>query len=215
MATKEIDWEAIERDFRAGILSLREMSKQYGVSHVAIKKRADKFGWDRDLSGKIKAKAEALVNSREVNTEVNAQSAVNERAVIEANAEVIAQVRISHRRDISRSRKLVIKLLEELELQTDNRELYEKLGEMMRREDDKGMDKLNDLYNKVISLAGRTKTMKDLADSLKTLVALERQAYNLDADLPGTGDDKSKASNMTELARRLAFILMKAEREKQ
>jgi hypothetical protein len=215
MATKEIDWEAIERDFRAGILSLREMSKQYGVSHVAIKKRADKFGWDRDLSGKIKAKAEALVNSREVNTEVNTQSTVNERAVIEANAEVIAQVRISHRRDISRSRKLVIKLLEELELQTDNRELYEKLGEMMRREDDKGIDKLNDLYNKVISLAGRTKTMKDLADSLKTLVALERQAYNLDTDLPGAGDDESKSSNMTELARRLAFILMKAEREKQ
>lgn len=208
-------WEAIERDFRAGILSLREMSKLYGVSHVAIKKRADKFGWDRDLSGKIKAKAEALVNSREVNTEVNTQSAVNERAVIEANAEVIAQVRISHRKDISRSRKLVIKLLEELELQTDNLELYEELGEMMRREDDKGMDKLNDLYNKVISLAGRTKTMKDLADSLKTLVTLERQAYNLDTDLPSTGDDESKASSMTELARRLAFILVMAEREQQ
>ena len=69
MAKKETDWESIERDYRAGLLSVREMAATYGVSHVAIMKRAKKDGWERDLSAKIKAKAEALVTTREVTNE--------------------------------------------------------------------------------------------------------------------------------------------------
>ena len=40
--------------------------------------------------------------------------------------------------------------------------------------------KLNDLYQKIISLPGRAKTMKDLGESLRVLVTLERQAFGLD-----------------------------------
>lgn len=54
------------------------------------------------------------------------------------------------------------------------------MGELMRREDDRGQDKLNDLYQKIISLPGRAKTMKDLGESLRVLVTLERQAFGLD-----------------------------------
>ena len=46
--------------------------------------------------------------------------------------------------------------------------------------DDKGNDKVNDLYMKIISMPGRVKSMKDLSDTLKTLIALERQAFGLD-----------------------------------
>lgn len=215
MAKKETDWEAVEGAYRAGLLSLREMSQEYGVSHVAIKKRADKEGWARDLTAKIKAKADALVNSREVNSEVNSKPLVNESEIVNANAEVIANIRLSHRKDISRSRGVVMKLLGELEASTDNIELFEELGEMMRREDDKGQDRLNDLYHKVISMAGRTKTMKDLADSLKTLVGLERQAYGLDTEVaPPTGDD-GKETNINDLARRVAFVFTKSMKENQ
>jgi len=58
--------------------------------------------------------------------------------------------------------------------------MLEQLGELLRSEDDKGQDKLNDLYHKVISLPGRAKTMKDLGESLRVLVTLERQAFGLD-----------------------------------
>ena len=36
----EIDWEAIEGMYRAGLLSVREIARSHGVSHVAILKRA-------------------------------------------------------------------------------------------------------------------------------------------------------------------------------
>lgn len=215
MSKKEVDWEAIEGAYRAGLLSLREMSQEYGVSHVAIKKRADKEGWTRDLTAKIKAKADALVNSREVNGGVNSAPLVNESEIVNANAEVIANIRLSHRKDISRSRNVVMKLLGELEASTDNIELFENLGELMRREDDKGQDKLNDLYHKVISMAGRTKTMKDLADSLKTMVALERQAYGLDTEVKAQDGEPGKEANINDVARRLAFILTKSLKENQ
>lgn len=215
MPKKEVDWEAIEGAYRAGLLSLREMSQEYGVSHVAIKKRADKEGWTRDLTAKIKAKAEALVNSREVNDGVNSTKLVNEKEIVNANAEVIANVRLSHRRDISRTRNVVMKLLGELEVSTDNVDLFEKLGDLMRREDDKGQDKLNDLYHKVISMAGRTKTMKDLADSLKTMVTLERQAYGLDTEVKAQDGEPGKEANINDIARRLAFILTKSLKENQ
>lgn len=215
MAKKETDWESIERDYRAGLLSVREIAAVYGVSHVAIGKRAKRDDWSRDLAAKINAKAEALVTTREVTKEVTMETKRTEREIIEANAEVIANIRLSHRRDISRSRNVAMKLLGELEASTDNIELFEKLGEMMRQEDDKGQDRLNDLYHKVVSMAGRTKTMKDLADSLKTLVGLERQAYGLDVETKPQDVDPSKERNITDLARRVAFLFTSSMKDNQ
>lgn len=185
---KAPDWERIEQMYRAGVLSLREIAIACpGSNHVAIARRAKKFGWVQDLSAKIKARADDLVTRSAVTEAVTEKRAVTDKAVIEANAQTVADVRLAHRGDIARSRRLTNKLLDELEGLTDNRELFEELGELMRSEDDKGQDKRNDLYQKIIDLPNRTKTMKDLAETLKTLVALERQAYDIVAD-PTGGD---------------------------
>ena len=186
--TDQPDWERIEQLYRAGVLSLREIAIACPpVNHVAIARRAKKFGWVQDLSAKIKAKADDLVTRQAVTADVTEQRAVTDVAVIEANATAIANVRLSHRTDIRRSRTLASKLLDELDCLTDNRDLFEQLGELLHDPDDKGIDKRNDLYTKVISLPGRSKTMKELSDTLKTLILLERQAYNLDT-LPDGGD---------------------------
>lgn len=174
------DWEAIETAYRTGSQSVREIAAQFGISHAAISKRAKKESWDRDLQARIQAKADALVTKREVTKKVTTEKVVTERQIVEANAEVIANVRMEHRGDIRRARTLTNSLLEELESECSDVAALSQLGELLRREDDKGMDKLNDLYHKIISLPGRVKSMKDLADSLKNLISLERQAYSLD-----------------------------------
>jgi hypothetical protein len=177
------DWERIERDYRAGVLSLRQLAEEHGITEGAIRKRAKRDGWERDLSGRIKAKADALVRKAAVRSEVRTNPATD-REIVETNAQMQADVVLCHRRDIRRSRALVMSLLDELEHETGNRDLYEQLGELMLAPDDKG-DKLNEIYRKVISLPGRTSTMKQLSESLKSLVWLERQAFGLKDDASG------------------------------
>ena len=104
------DWERIEFDYRAGLLSSREIASAGGVSHTAINKRAKRLGWDRDLAVRIQTKADALVARRMVSDEVAAQRLATERQIIEASAERIAQVRGEHRGDIQRVRTLALSL---------------------------------------------------------------------------------------------------------
>ena len=179
---KVIDWEKIELDYRAGVKSLREIASEHDVSDTAIRKRAKRDDWVRDLSAKIKAKADDLVRKEQVRTEVRTANLISEKETIDANANLVASVRLSHRKDIQRSRKIAMSLFDELEMMVgqENVRLLEMLGELMYSPDDKGNDKVNDLYMKIISMPGRVKSMKDLSDTLKTLIALERQAFGLD-----------------------------------
>lgn len=192
MSTKQPDWEAIERAYRAGVLSVREIAAAHEVSHTAINKRAKRDGWDRDLKAKIKAKADALVSRREVSTEVSSKQAETEREIIELNAEVIANIRMAHRGDISRSRRLTNKLLDELESLTDEQGTIKELIDQLKdgdHEDGEAMADVLALAKKMSALPARTKTMKELAETLKTLVALERQAYDLDVKHGGSEED--------------------------
>lgn len=203
MATKRAatDWESIERDYRAGLLSVREIAASHDVSHVAIGKRAKRDGWERDLAAKIKAKADSLVTKSMVTSKVTKENAVTDKIIVEANAQVIANVRIAHRTDIRRTRSLAMDMLAELEAQTGNNDLFEELGEMLRSEDDKGVDKRNDIYNKVISSSQRIDSVKKLAETLKTLIGLERQAFNIpDAAEPDGPKDMSDVSRKARLA---------------
>lgn len=192
---KQPDWELIERDYRAGLLSVREIAASQGLTHGAINKRAKRDSWERDLKAKIKAKADALVSKREVSTAgihpPSKEQLATERSIVDANASRIADIRLAHRKDISRGRKLAMALLEELETETGNVAIFEELGELLRREDDKGIDRLNDIYRKVISSTGRVDSMKKLADTLKTLIGIEREAYGITTE----HEDAESAAN--------------------
>jgi hypothetical protein len=48
------DWEAIESAYRAGVLALRDIGEQYGVTEGAIRKRAKKFGWVRKVGTQVR-----------------------------------------------------------------------------------------------------------------------------------------------------------------
>lgn len=183
MTRKVIDWESVEIQYRAGIRSLKDIGREFDVSDAAIVKRAKRDGWARDLKAKIHAKAESKVSESLVSAEVSAQTRVREREVIEANAAAMATVRLAHRKDIHRARRITNALLDELEQQTDPEtlEALRELGEFMRKPDDNGQDKLNDLYHKVISLAERSKTMKVLSESLQKTVDMERTAFGMNA----------------------------------
>ncbi|MEQ0457067.1 hypothetical protein [Klebsiella sp. JB_Kp027] len=174
------DWEAIETAYRAGVMSLREIASQHGISEGAIRKRAKRDDWSRDLNAKVKERADDLVRKAEVRKQVRSEVTLNERVLIEATAEVIASVRMEHRGDIKRARQITNALFDELGAECADVDSLRKLGELMLSPDENGRDKLNEIYHSIISMPERVKAVKALSEALKNLIGLERQAYDID-----------------------------------
>jgi hypothetical protein len=179
--TRTIDWQACEREYRSGVMSLREMGSAYGVTESAIRKRAKRDEWTRDLHAKIQAKANELVRKQEVRNLVRTESAVSDKMQIQAMGQLVAGVQMGHKAIAARGLKLCHALLAELETQTFDTVVFAQLGELMRNPDDSGMDKLDTLYKKVISLPGRVDTARKLMESMKSVIAMEREAYGIDS----------------------------------
>lgn len=212
-AARTIDWERIELDYRAGVKTLRQIAEENDVTHGAINKRAKRDGWERDLSAKIVAKAESLVSKAEVSKQVSKEALVTERAVIEANAQAIADVILSHRKDIQRNRSLAGKMLSELEAQTNDPELFEQLAELMADPDQSGVDKLNMLYRKVLSLPSRIDSAKKLAETMRVMVALEREAFGVGVESPTKAETEvSGEVRVSGLSEALEQAIEKAKR---
>lgn len=185
----QIDWERIELDYRAGVKSLREIADGSGTSHVNIAKRAKAQGWVRDLTKKIEAKANELVNKASVNTPVNKASPAAERVTVEAVANTQATIRLAHRADIERTRRLCMGMLTELEQQSADPALITEAADILRSTPPEEMTKekrakLAEMAAKAGSLQSRSSTMRSLAESLKGLIALERQAFGIREEMP-------------------------------
>lgn len=174
------DWEAIETAYRAGMMSLREIAAQHGISEGAIRKRAKRGDWSRDLAAKVKERADDLVRKAEVRKQVRTETALSERVLIEATAEAVAAVRMEHRGDIRRAREITNALFDELGAECADVDSLRKLGELMLSPDENGRDKLNEIYHSIISMPERVKAVKALSEALKNLIGLERQAYGID-----------------------------------
>lgn len=186
----DIDWLAVEADYRPNVLSLRAIGAKHGCTEGAIRKKVRKEGWVRDLSEKIKSKADDLVRREAVRSEYAVRT---EKEIIEANALNSATIQISERKDVSKARMIAMMLLDELESQITDKLLYENLAELLQSQEEGASNKLNELFMKVTSFSGRTDNMKKLSDSLKTLIDLERRVYKIDVDPEG---DENKKVNL-------------------
>ena len=221
-ARPRADWAAIEGDYRRGIRSLRTIAAEHGITEAAIRKRARRDDWTRDLQAKVHAKADALVRRETVRREraeaVRRAAEVRkaegrarkeaerearrrprgdnatEKQTVEVEAQVEARIRIAHRSDIARSRALAMKLLAELEHQTDRQDLYEHLADIVLVEDGAGgaaTQRRMEAFQRAMSLSGRADVLKRLAETLRILIDKEREAYGI---LPPTPGDQQPGS---------------------
>lgn len=155
---KQVDWEGVERDYSAGLLSLREIGDKHGVSEGLVRRKATQNEWNRDLSKKIQDKADSLVRKESVRSSVRTEKA-SEKEVIEANAQAIVNVKLKHRTSIGRLNSVVDSLLAEIEVLNKDKS--------------------------VENLPMRVDLTKKLSDTLKTSIDKERQAFGIvDAPTP-------------------------------
>lgn len=204
-----IDWERVEYQFRAGILSLREIAESNGCSHVAVTKRAKAKGWDRDLSAKIKAKAEALVNSVAVTRELTGRGPLTEQQVVAANAHDLAGVSLRHRTDLRDLRDAAIAMLAELRGAGEHVDTLDQIAQMLG-DPEADENRLRQALNKAISLPSRVGSIKAIAETITKLIDAERTAWNLDDAPEDTG--RGKTLSDAERASRLATIMERARR---
>lgn len=196
-----VDWESVEREYRVGIRSLRDIGDEFGCTEGAIRKKAKLESWDRDLSARIAIKADALVRKQEVRNQVRIAVAATEKEQIQANATMLADAVLNQRKDVTKARSVVQKLLAELEIQIDGLDMFAKLGELLSAPDESGIDKLNEIYRKVMSMPSRVDSARKLADSMRVLIELERKVLRIKDD-----DDKQQAGVTVMLSSQDAML---------
>lgn len=184
-----VDWEAVERLYRAGQVSVREIARQHEITEGAIRKEAKKRKWVRQLADKVRdAVREKIVRIDGTQNGTQPQRASDE-TVIETASEIGVAVRLTHRRDLQQLRAIGAILASRLaaHLNGDPSE-----GPFMGERESPG-----DLFEKLARVKSR-------------LIPLERQAFNLDEDAPG-GDDIVIATSDGRRKAALALLLAKAD----
>lgn len=194
-AKKTVDWELVEREYRANIKTLRQIGEEHGVSHTAIQKRAKQFGWTRDLEKKIQQAAKTKVAKKVVASEVSKADLLTDAETVDRYSDIVAAVDQIQREDVKVAVDNTRSQLHELVALGDPqfRERLEWLGEIM---DESGPgpngafknDKVNELYRYIISLAGRVKMAKELAATHGVYIPLQRKIFGLDQEKQTTSD---------------------------
>lgn len=185
---KKIDWEAVEKEYRAGIRTLREIANDHGTTHTTIRRRAKDGGWTQNLTTKIHAKAAAIVERSKAREKCSTgTTGISDKDIIESNAQDIAAIDLSHRADVQRLRRLSSSLMEELELQTTNNEVLTLVTEQGQDEGAVSSAQARAIKH-LLSCSGRIDSIKKLTETMKIQVELERKIVKLDAALP-EGDE--------------------------
>ncbi len=207
---RRADWEAIERDFRTGKFTLRELEAQHGVSYAQISRKANEYGWTKDLREVIKQATDAAVLRETV---TKAQKDVTETVLVAA--EVNKQVILAHRHGLQAITQVKRKLLEHIEQAAVLLPDLADVVEIVRKPDDNGIDRANDALRKAMSRSALVDDLKKLADVDEKVRKGEREAFDLDLDpdKQSTADDGKKLSDV-ELALRVANLMAKTQVKK-
>ena len=154
MTAKQPDWEAIERAYRAGSLSLRGIAEKYDTNEGTIRSRAKKHGWQRDLTAQVRSATKTKLSRNASRSTVTQRDVREDADIVEEAANEAASVVMTHRTDLAQWRTIANKLcdaLQEIEVTEEN------IGDFSRS--------LN---------AG--------VDAQLKVIKGERQAYNIDTD---------------------------------
>lgn len=185
------DWQWIEREWTADLKSTREIARESTaagrkVSHVAIDKKAKKLGWvKRDLPAAVRKKVEAKLAAaaaREISS-VTTPGASDDQ-IVEAAAEQGVSIVQLHRQGIRRARELAGLMFDQLsETSKDLKEIEAAIEEAVESQDKEAKAKAERRARllKTIGLPARASVLRELTQAMRGLVAMERQAYNIDA----------------------------------
>ena len=211
MTKTEPNWRAIEGPYRGGIISVRQIARAFDVTLSRLQKHAKKNGWTRNLAPRVReatqkrlagnartalsdldtdlAQSQAIQGATEEESRVissdgspsHAQADIPVEDIIDAASRLQADVVRDHRKDLARTHRLCNKLVAELEAHTDSIDVIQAEIEAAVAGD--STDKQRRVLERAVSHATRASSMRALAGAQKELIALEREAFGLNADV--------------------------------
>lgn len=207
---KRVDWDAVERDYRTGKFTLRELEGKHGATNSTIARWAKRHGWTQDLSVAVRQATNAALISEIVGKECSSAQQSAAETVLAA-AEVNKQVILGHRQGLQALTDVKRTLLSQIEQAAAQLPDLAEVIELVRKPDDNGIDRANDALRKAMSRSALVDDLKKLADVDEKVRKGEREAFGLDADpaKKPPGDDQKKLSDV-ELALRVANLMAKA-----
>lgn len=164
---KDIDWEAIQSEYRAGLLSVRQIGRLHGVSHTLINRRVKKHPnqWKRDLSKRVRvAIARKIVTTAVSDDDVSTLGTEDE--IVEAAAERSIQVIREHKKSIMALAQLEAKLMTELNDTPKKEWIGQYQGKILTKTVD-------------ITATEKLTALHALASAQEKRIRLERQAFGI------------------------------------
>lgn len=195
--SRKIDWPEVERLYRDGLLSIRAIADQCGVSEAAIRKQAGKDGWVRNEADKVRRAAERIVGDRRAAVY---QEPGQDR--VEVLAKVGADILEAHQRRFGRMQRILDKQVDELERVGDEQPEIEAaledyfLIKAGGNPEQAGVIKIQmQRALHAVRLPSRAKVLVDLVGAGQKLADMERRAFNLGDG----GDSRSYEDLLAEI----------------
>lgn len=178
---RQFDWETIEKVYRTGRHSLKQLSAEYGPAPSTIVKRAKKEGWEKDLTGAVQQRTREKL-SRPDSTPPD----MPEAEVVERAADENAQVIRGHREMLADWRRIAARFAQRLSEQLDQ-------GTMQVQ------TRTGDIAEVDLPLDYVGKAMSAGTQAVDRVVTMERRSYGLDQD-NGDTEQKTFEELMSEVA---------------
>ena len=206
-----VDWDGVKALWRTNTLSNQQIAKRFGCTEGAVRAKAKREGWQRDLADSVRtrikeelvrADAESVRTSHAHANDSN-NKPLSDDEIIAAAAQGPVEVVRQHRQDITQARQLAADLFHELRASTALREKIEEEIEEVTR-DDKSPQRRSAML-RAVSLNGRTSALKDMSQAMRNFQTLERQAWNMDEGNKADDNDLSGLSDEALAAREAAI----------
>lgn len=208
---RKVDWEAVERDYRTGKFTLRELADKHKANYSLIGRNAREKGWTQDLAIAIKQATNAALVDELVGAEVHS-STQKVHSVIQAAAETNKNVILGHRTDIKNLRDLTAGLMSELAQSALAAAEQDELAALLATLQDgkpptgKQLERSQALVRKALELPGRIASAKALAETFTRLQLLERTAFGLDEKSQPEDPGGNGGKSLTDVERAVRIV---------
>lgn len=168
----DIDWEGVEKDYRAGILTIFQIADKFNVSDSQVRLKAKNNGWQRNLTAAIHERTKAKIAQIDVAELVEqsahesaGKSAALIKSAVEQASDALAGLTLKHRATLRQQIERA-------------HEMQERIDSMMAEAADQ---------KELVPLVG---AFKNAVDAIVKLIDMERKVTGLDK---GGEEDKEGA----------------------